>query len=161
MPAESLWEGYDALRASMARLAHPDPTPLLRQLEEVIFRDNERGVLAGLDRNGQRMPVTKRQLDPNLSAKLGDGPPLAPKRTDSRVIKDLVTGFFQDGGDWVVFGAWENVLSKSGVPFLPFHFRGEGRLPVRDLAGLRPEGFTEAADLVDRFAGGLANFELQ
>ena len=32
-----------------------------------------------------------------------------------------------DGDQWVAIGMWEDVLSKRGVPFLPFHFRGEGR----------------------------------
>jgi hypothetical protein len=55
----------------------------------------------------------------------------------------------------VVVGAWEDVLSKQGVPFLPFHFRGEGRLPVRDIAGLRPAGYAEAVEVVDLWASSL------
>lgn len=76
-----------------------------------------------------------------------DGPPLAPRRQFSRVITNLVTGYIEPRGGsviWTAVGAWQEVVSVKGVQFLPFHFAGAGRLPVRDLAGVRPEGRAEA-----------------
>lgn len=174
------WEGFDELNALLDRLGQPPPEGMFEELEEVIQRDNERGILAGTDRNGNPMKPTKRQglaqghwagtvlpdgrivryyqsgqtPGPRAPADGGDGsgPPLAPKGKQSRVIKDLVTAHFENKpGEWHVIGAWENVLSRKGVPFLPFHFRGEGKLATRDIAGLRPEGLAEAKEVVAKW----------
>jgi hypothetical protein len=76
--------------------------------------------------------------------RLLDGPPLAPRRQFSRVI----TNYMQSSGQigprvWEVIGAWVNVVNAKGQPFLKYHFNGEGRLPVRDLRGIRPPGMTK------------------
>lgn len=76
-----------------------------------------------------------------------DGPPLAPRRQFSRVITNLVPGYIEPQGNsaiWAAVGTWKEVVSVKGVQFLPFHFDGAGRLPRRDLAGVRPEGRAEA-----------------
>lgn len=136
------WPGYTRLQANLARLGNPDPTPLLETWERVLVQDNREGILAGTDGWGRPMPP----LAPStLKKRRGTGPPLAPRGALSRVIANYRTGHGRDGRDWVVIGAWEDVLSNPGnVPFLPFHFRGEGRLPTRDLAHLRPAGLQHA-----------------
>jgi hypothetical protein len=70
------------------------------------------------------------------------GPPLAPRGQFSRVITNLKTGYERsaDGRVWTAYGYWDQVVNKKGRPFLQAHFNGSGRLPVRNLAGLRPEG---------------------
>lgn len=76
-----------------------------------------------------------------------DGPPLAPRRQFSRVITNLKTGWIEPprgGSVWTAYGAWDQVVSKKGKQFLQAHFKGSGRLPVRNLAGLRPWGRAEA-----------------
>ena len=81
--------------------------------------------------------------------RLLDGPPLAPRRQFSRVITNLVTTSFPDSNDpnkWYAIGAWDSVVSAKGVHFLPFHFNGEGNLPMRDLRGVRPEGKAKAKE---------------
>ena len=68
--------------------------------------------------------------------RLLDGPPLLPRRQFSRVITNLKTASWQDTTDrniWYARGDWDSVVSIKGVQFLPFHFNGEGNLPVRDL----------------------------
>lgn len=72
------------------------------------------------------------------------GPPLAPRGDESRVIANLFTKHYQAGDVWIAEGAWLNVVSAKGVPFLHFHFEGAGRLPKRNLAGLRSWGRAEA-----------------
>ncbi len=68
------------------------------------------------------------------------GPRLAPRREASRAVKNLHTQVLSDGsGRWEVVGAWSDVVSRKGVPFLPFHFAGAGRLPRYDLRPVRPQ----------------------
>jgi hypothetical protein len=175
MPLDLSWPGFPALQSKLARLADPDPAPVLAALREVIRIDNHDGVLAGTDCDGKPMPLTWRQQHaesqwvtrtmPDGTRRRfkmvgydegGSGGPLAPHGDASHTIAGLRTAFVMDGpGRWVVIGAWEDVVSKAGVPYLPFHFRGEGVLPTRDLAGLRPEGLTEAAAAVDLWATSL------
>ena len=73
--------------------------------------------------------------------RLLDGPPLAPRKQFSRVITNYEVKPRQIGArKWEVVGAWINVLSRKGVPFLRYHFEGAGRLPIRDLRGIRAWG---------------------
>lgn len=86
----------------------------------------------------------KRLPNNNLTTeeyKLHDGPPLAPRRERSRVITNLLKRTpRREGGAWVVACAWGDVLDPKGRPLLPRHFTGKGRLPARDLRGVRPQG---------------------
>jgi hypothetical protein len=80
------------------------------------------------------------------------GPRLAPRGEASRVIKNLHTEIRNlDGGTWEVVGAWLQVVSNEGVPFLPFHFEGDGRLPRYDLRPVRPEDLQFAANALRAF----------
>jgi len=80
------------------------------------------------------------------------GPPLAPRGKFSRVITNLYTGQGYDSARRVYYavGAWADVLSGKGIAFLIYHFAGGGRLPRRDLRGIRPQGQAECLrDLED------------
>ncbi len=73
--------------------------------------------------------------------RLLDGPPLAPRKQFSRVITNYQVNPRQISlRAWEVVGAWINVLSVKNVPFLRYHFEGAGRLPIRDLRGIRDWG---------------------
>lgn len=89
------------------------------------------------------------------------GPPLAPFGPGSRVISNYtVEPVVENGGNTVgVEGGWDEVVSKTGVEFLPFHFKGATsskamfatsiggdnfHLPRRNLVGLRRWGKTQA-----------------
>lgn len=152
------WDSFAGVMTALAWAADPDLSELCVELGDVIADDNRRGVLAGLDRDGSPMPATLRQL-----RGAGDqGPPLAPRGDASRVIANLRTGWERQGpGEWVAWGEWLNVLSDRGVSFLPFHFRGEGRLPTRDLAGLRPEGLEDAQSVVSAWVEAQINAKFQ
>lgn len=80
------------------------------------------------------------------------GPPLAPRGPFSRVIANLKTGWAREGTNWVAFGYWDQVLDRNGRPFLHYHFVGSGRLPRRDLRGLRPEGVRRATEALRNWA---------
>ena len=79
------------------------------------------------------------------------GPPLAPRGLGSRVVTGFETGWHREGSQWIEIGAWKNVLSIDAVPFMPFHFRGEGRLPKRDLAHVRPSAMRKAREALHSF----------
>ncbi len=167
------------LQSRLQGFVHADPAPLLAQWRVIIEEDNRKGVLAGLDKDGYPMPpVTYRPKPPAMKwgkAKQAkhlkgatspthnnltpaqyrrlSGPPLAPRGIHSRVITNLLTGSGWDSAEGVYFaeGAWFDVVSTKGVPFLEAHFTGAwtGRnhatkLPRRDLRGVRPWGRQQA-----------------
>ena len=113
------------------------------------FRNNARGRIKagsfggfGPHTSGFNNNLTRREYE-QLS-----GPPLAPRGQFSRVITNLKTDFHPspDGRTWTAYGAWFEVVSTKGRQFLGAHFRGAGRLPIRDLTGVRPEGRIKARD---------------
>lgn len=66
------------------------------------------------------------------------GPRLAPFGERSRIITNLFGGYGRDGqGNWYIDAAWFEVVSAKGVPFLKYHFNGEGRNPKYDLRPVR------------------------
>lgn len=115
----------------------------------------QRGGLRANARQGRYSPAFVTVSHGNLSSseyrKL-DGPPLAPRRQFSRVITNLKTDYLPPqsstggGVQWEAFGWWDQVVSSKAVPFLIYHFTGAGNLPVRNLAGVRPEGVQRARE---------------
>jgi hypothetical protein len=127
--------------------------------EAILTEDNRQGLLAGLDGYGKPLVAiadyTRRHRKSETGTADPNAPPLIPAWERSRAIANFRTAHGREGsnqggklvmGHWWAIGAWENVLSKSGVAFLPFHFRGEGRLPVRDLAHVRPAAVRAARE---------------
>jgi hypothetical protein len=151
--AEFSWDGFTDLDRRLGQLAHPDPEtvrPLMESWERVIDADNRRGVLAGKDKDDRDLPPVKKRTG---KYKGKSGPPLAPDGEASRSIANLATGWAQTSDtQYVAFGAWENVVSDAGVSFLPFHIRGEGHLPIRDIAGIRSQGVAEAQGALEDWA---------
>ena len=138
----------DRMIGQLVSLEHIDFEPLLLELESILLEDNREGAAQGLDGYGMPLiPVTYRPnpnkvkptdhtelLNNNLTSSWYrelDGPPLAPRNMDSRIVTNFVTSHPTKpvAGAWVVLGAWADVLSIDNVEFLPFHFRGEGHLP--------------------------------
>ncbi len=55
--------GLDRLRVRLERIANPDATDLMQTWMRIIDQDNRRGVMAGLDKDGNPMaPVTYRPV---------------------------------------------------------------------------------------------------
>lgn len=81
--------------------------------------------------------------------KLG-GPPLAPRGLSSRVIRNFVTRIEStaDWNTWWIEAALAGIVNRKGEPFMHYHFEGAGRLPQRDLRGIRPEGRERIRKLV-------------
>lgn len=164
------WEGLKAIQERLNRLANLTDeavAPLLDELRDIVTEDNRKGVLAGRDKSDQPMPETKYRLNrvsrtrartrkqgfgmtrfglqgDNLTSaeyRTLTGPPLAPRRDRSRVIANFVTRAGKSGqGRYFVEWGWANVVNAKGQTFLQYHFDGKGRLPKRDLRGVRPWG---------------------
>lgn len=156
MPAVE-WPGYEKLQQKLARLAQV-PEENLKELgealEKILIEDNRRGVLAGLDKDGNPLaPVTYRgsSVKPptarggtkkfgkhggtfeqrakaatrSTNYKSLTGPPLAPNGAQSRVITHLVVDSTVVGGNSVeATVTWKGVVSAKGVEFLQAHFNG-------------------------------------
>lgn len=163
-------EAADKLTARFRMLVNPNAEDLMLTWKNIIERDNRRGVLAGLDKDGNPLaPVTYRPIGTpekhrrkkgknpwesqqdqygNLPSSLYrrlDGPPLAPRGVFSRVITNLQTDSApMGGGKWAAWGIWQDVVARDGrTKFLKFHFYGIGQIR-RDLTGVRPEGVAQA-----------------
>jgi hypothetical protein len=141
--------------------------PLLEEFGRIIIEDNRVGVLSGRDGEGRPVRKTvyrtsrvrgasprttgfgrasgtpKTGPDANLSIpeyQALDGPPLAPRGEESRIIANLVVGYGRASAGWQTVGVWDDVVTPDGRKLLLIHARGEGGLPVRNMIGIRPWG---------------------
>jgi hypothetical protein len=186
--------GLDALTRKLRGLVdvtdRKNMTGILDDLGKVIIEDNRRGVLSGLDMDGKPMPPLRyrngkgkptkyrpKRFGSGRSGLRGDnlttaeyqkltGPRLAPRRAESRVIRNLklIRPIFErttNGSRWVVSAQWFDVKTDKGQPILPWHFNGEGRNPRYDLRGVRPEGMRTARFLLIRWARAAIRRQLQ
>jgi len=183
--ATDTWPGFDALRVRLHGLAEPDASELVEEWERILVEGNRRGVLQGLDGHDRPMPPLKYRTgrgNPNKQNRRGrrfgmgvenrydnlttaqyqqlTGPRLAPRRLQSRAIKNLVTGSGRDPANdhqWFAEGRWDQVLSRDGKKFLPFHFEpGPGsRLPKYDLRPVRPQDRQAARQLARQWVRDL------
>lgn len=110
------------------------------QAQRLMQEDNRQGLLASTDKYGRPLKelatstLLRRHF--TLSTK-----PLIPHGAASRAIANYKTTPHQQGeGVWMIIGSWPGVVSKTGVAFMGFHIEGLGHNPVRDIAGVRPEG---------------------
>jgi hypothetical protein len=166
----------DKMITQLVEFESIDFEPLMMEFEAILKEDNDAAAMAGIDGFDMPLiPVTYRP-DPkagtgrvrtpsvrplnNLSStayrQLG-GPPLAPRGMDSRIVTNFRTGYAQLESEdaWVVLWAWEDVVSIEDVAFLGLHFRGQGNLPVRNLAHLRPSTKQRAKKALHDFAVAL------
>ena len=165
---------FQLINAKLARAADPDFGPLMEQWEALIVEGNRRGVLSGRDGNDQPMPPLKYRggRGKRTFARKGGvhgttlflpgegggsssayrnatGPRLAPFGERSRSIANLVTGHGREGKNvWYAVGGWLDVVSRKGVPFLPFHFRGGPHLPRYDLRPVSQQERTKARTMM-------------
>jgi hypothetical protein len=113
--------------------ATKDLSPIMPKLEELVYLDNEEGLLRGTDKDGR--PLTPLSPVTLKNPRRGSGGPLIPQGRSSRFIADYrVSSIRRGDGIWMLLGSWE------GIPFAQYHFEGTNRLPRRDLRGIRPKG---------------------
>ena len=154
------------LKRMLDALTDPDFSTLMTQIEYAIQEGHIRGVMAGTDGKGRPMTPTSYRMSKNAplrrnrtirNARFGapgitendnlttaeyvklKGPPLAPRGLNSRVIRNFATESGLDSDGWYVTAYLVGIISRKGIPFMQYHFNGEGHLPKRDLRGIRPD----------------------
>lgn len=127
-------DGLARIRLHLRRAAALDCTELMEEGARILREDNERRALAGLDCEDRPMPPTRREMDPDLSRRRGSGPPLAPNRIASRVIR-LVQVTWTTAAPWASLLRWAGFDANNGRPVLGMHANpgGGARYPRRDV----------------------------
>jgi hypothetical protein len=100
-----------------------DFLPLVNQWADILQKNHRARILAGLDRSESPMPPTQRERNPALAARLGSGPPLAPKYESSRVIRNATPEAFKRGTEYVARLSWPNFTTPKGLDILSLHAR--------------------------------------
>jgi hypothetical protein len=141
-------EGKGSSRRLITALMEADPIELVEEGERILFQDNERRLMAGLDVHESPMVATLREqgiggewrtirgrpvlIEPDDNPPAG--PPLLPRGRASRWIqlaRVRVVDVFQPPNIWVASLGWPDFLS-GGLSIPDLHSRGAGRLPIRD-----------------------------
>ena len=153
--AQSGFRPVGPITLNVSPVAGIDLTPLVNAAAKKFMASHVSRVLAGKGVDEKPLPITKRQRDPALSRRYGNGPPLAPKRHGSRVIRNATAAAFRRGnGLYVVELSVPSFTSKGGKDILPMHARpGSGvRYPKRDvISGPSPADRREFAEDLRRF----------
>lgn len=169
--------GLRALGERIGRLAEKiDPRsqefrqavqPILDRLDKI----NEQERLAGLDRNGNRLPPPKYRpkagstktpkgrrepkfanadaygnLPPKAYLSL-TGPRLAPQNRKSRIISNYRVSLEFRRNEWRVRAGWLDILDRNGKPFLQYHINGSGKLPKCDIGAISKRALREISQM--------------
>lgn len=119
---------YDSVKAAkdhIDQVQRIDYRDLVAIFERVLKQDLERRAMGGLDINDRAMVPTKREMDPELSRRLGGGPPLAPHGLQSRLVRYAYTrsGTLKTGS-WFAELTWRGFDDNRGKPILEYHQHG-------------------------------------
>lgn len=105
------------------------------RIRSIVVEGNRSGIMAQTDKRGRRLA----DLAPStLRNRKGGGPPLVPRGEASRFIANFRAEWIAEAGGYVLHCGWVGLDSKDGRPFGQFHLTGKGRLPRRDVGGIRP-----------------------
>lgn len=132
-------------------------------LTEIVREDNtdkilHHGPAAGVDRFGLPLaPLGPWASKPGVMARRGHGPVLAPHGASSRVIRNFATQMQRLGRQLILSAGWDGFVSPRGFPIMQAHILGNRRLPMRDVAGVGPDGMRKVGELVDRLIGNIAS----
>ena len=125
--------GPESLAALLGGLRFDDIdlSPLAPEMARILDDENRRARLEGTDATGAILLDVLDPLDPRRG---GNGPPLAPRYEQSRVIANHFVREEDSGpGRLVLVDGW------SGIPWLAAHAAGSGHLRVRDILDIDPE----------------------
>ena len=112
----------------------PDMSSLAAELVVMTMQDNAEARLAGVDKNGNVLVgIEEETVRRRARRGDGEGPPLAPNETASRVVTEFFVTPEEVGPlHWRFVCSWP-------MPWLTYHTQGSGRNKVRDIVGIRPE----------------------
>ena len=154
----NVYFGKGALRtldAKMAELRGRGAKIAADKIAKAIEDGNRRDRLAGLDRYGR--PLAKLRSKRTGKYAGASGPPLAPFGAASRVVTRFQAAARRTWTfGWRITAGWRDVTSASGIPFLPFHNEGRGRLPVRAIFGISPSMYAGIRPAIAEFKARVA-----
>lgn len=164
MPIEIMnLEALDAIGLRLTDVLTADARPLMEEWERILLEEHTAGVLRGEDADGVPMPPTVRERTPELSQRLGSGPPLVPNYEASRAIRLAHTASGIDNGQPFAVLGWDSFVSSDGRSILGMHADpdSKARYPRRNLIGVRPEAQHRALDAMITFVQSLLNRPLR
>lgn len=130
-------ERFDALREAL------DLTPLAETISQMMWADRIDAQLRGQDGFGQPLEALAAST---LKKRKGSGWPLSPFDGSSRVVTNYSVEILPISTTSILLsGTWE------GIPWLIYHLEGDGHLPVRDIAHVRPETWERIGEAVHDF----------
>jgi hypothetical protein len=123
-------------RAQTERLADlarkcGDLTPLREPVRQVLIQGNRVRAVAGTDVEGIPYEDYAPLAPSTLRRRRGDGPPLAPRYANSRIVTAYEVDVTAGTGRMSFTGSWPS------LPWMEYHHTGTARMPRRD-----PYGFT-------------------
>jgi len=119
-----LQESGDLVAHNRAILARArDIRPIEPMVRHVLTTGKRDQLLAGVDSLGRKFAPLKRST---LKRRKGNGPPLIPGRTSSRMISRYRIVFEGRGDRVAVLAGWD------GLPWLQYHRTGTARMAKRD-----------------------------
>lgn len=142
-----------ALDAKMAFIKGKGAQNLSLAIAREVKVGNTYDRMNGRDRYGVALTPLKSKRTGVYKNALGY--PLTPFGPRSRAVKSFDTKARQRDGKWQIVAGWINVVSKSGVPFLPFHDLGSGHLPRRSIFGISPRTWAKIKVHIDNFKNGV------
>lgn len=126
-----------------------DLSPLAEVVSQLMWADRVDAQLRGQDGFGEDLAPLAAST---WKKRKGDGPPLSPFGSSSRVVTNYNVEIIPiSTGLILLSGTWE------GIPWLIYHLEGEGRLPVRDIAHVRPETWEKIGEAVATFCQDLVS----
>jgi hypothetical protein len=162
------FSGLERLKAKLDRIGGADFEPLMETwAQDVLLKNHEARIAAGLDVDEKPMPPTwreqhaesqwvtigkgpgRRRFKMEGSQDAGGGPPLAPKDSGSRVLRNARARGFKAGDVYEARLYWEDVEAPNGKSILAMHASpGAGaRYPKRDVCShASPTDRREAKD---------------
>lgn len=143
--ADRVHDRYLAGLRNRLEYSSPQFQSYARDVAAIYTTDNTDKVLghgqsAGIDRFGRPLAPLGAWAHGSAFERRGWGPVLAPHGLHSRVITTFRTSWATLGRQLIFAAGWDNFVSRRGFPIMTAHILGGRHLPVRDVAGLSPDG---------------------
>ncbi|MHC5536646.1 hypothetical protein ACYOEI_00045 [Singulisphaera rosea] len=119
---------------------------LAKPIGQILLDDNRNNL--GTDWHGNTLAPL---AESTLKRREGNGPPLAPRGTDSRIVTNAFIDATRTTSGLVVELGWK------GIPWLRFHTSGTKWMPQRDITGVRPQTMDKITDLVQNYYADLVS----
>jgi hypothetical protein len=146
---EARFDDLRPLETALARMADfkADLRELIPEMERILETENRLARLQAVDKDGAPL------LDavPATIKRRGPGTVMVPHGDASRLIANHEVQHASLRPDHLIFRAVWRGRGRNRVHWIPFHARGAGRLPIRDVMGVTPEGTQFVTDVFHEY----------